>query len=111
MNVHAGTEQEMYATCARILPVDSSHPLHEFRIPGGCQGNAAHRGCGTIVANAHRAVGHLLFRQAEFFVAANVKAFDAPEQIDLLLQRHSAENGIDALFNFRIAGGSSGTLL
>ena len=111
MDIYARAKQKMYASCACVLAIDLRHALDQLGIPRSGQANTAHRGSGTIVAHAYRTVRHLLFRQSEFFVSANVEALYPTEQVDLLLQRHPAEDGIDSLFDLRIAGKRGWTLL
>ena len=58
INVHAWSEEEMYATSPRVLPKDLSHTLCKFRIPGGGQGDATDRRGRSVISNANRAIGH-----------------------------------------------------
>jgi glyceraldehyde-3-phosphate dehydrogenase/erythrose-4-phosphate dehydrogenase len=85
-----------------IFTENFAQTLDQFGIPRGRQSDSAHCGRRSVVAHAYRSVRHLLLRQSEFLVAADVKAVDAAQQIDFLLRRHATKNGIHALFDRRI---------
>src|SRR2546428_1425038 len=72
-------------------------------IPGGGKTKAARHGCGrSIIPHADWTISQLQTLDAETRHAANKKAVDPSEQINLLLERHLLEDRLD--FFFSISG-------
>ncbi len=91
----------MHALGASVPAEFHADPFREIGIPGRGQGDAATEGgCRAFVADTHRSVRHAEARHPQPRDTAKIEEVDAPDQFDLLLERHLFEDRIDALFHF-----------
>src|SRR2546423_4912752 len=102
MDIHSRTQQIMDAACAGILPQHRSESLDQFGIPRGREPDTAHRGGWTVIAYAHRTVGHFLLGQTRIFVPPNIETARAAEQVNLLLEVQATQDGIDPMVDVRL---------
>src|SRR5437660_4153104 len=90
----------MHSLSPCISADSASHALGQRRIPGSSQSNAARHGCcRPVIPHADWTISHLQTRDAKPRHAANEKAVDPSEQINLFLERHLLENRLDSIFS------------
>jgi hypothetical protein len=71
--------------------------MRKVYVPGSCQGNPRRiRSRQAVVVNAHRPVGHSESRYTQAGNGASIEIIDASNDFDLLVNRHLAEDRIDA---------------
>src|SRR5215813_6962683 len=96
IDIHARPKKKMHTLGARVSPDLSAHLLRQGWIP--CCGqsySAGHRCRRPIVAHSQRSIRHLETRNTQPGNAAHIEVIDPSKQVNLLLDCHLAENGID----------------
>ena len=100
-----GDEFASLAIRSRLSAVLAEHSTRspvERCVPSRGQSNAARqRGRGPVIADPDRPIGYFQPRHAQTRNGANVEAVNASDIVDLLLERHPGNNGIDLFLDFR----------
>src|SRR5689334_3884552 len=92
----------MHPASARIFTEYDASMMNKVRVPGCCKGDAASQSRGlSIVAYTERSISHLQGWQAKLRHLSNVKLMNTADVINFLLQRHFAQDGINAFFHVR----------
>ena len=96
----------MHAASAGLLPDHRAYAIHQLRVPGGGQRDPhGISSRGTIISDPDRTIRHFERRQPEPLIAANVKRILAADHVDLLFQRHLAEDRTNFLLDLRLGAG------
>ncbi len=98
IDVHGGSKNEVNAARSGIVAHHCAHSLGEIGVPCCRKRYAGRIRCGgTVVVNAHWAIGHFQFGDADSGHRANEEIVDATDVRDLLFEGHPAEDGLHPL--------------